>query len=87
MAAGPVLSVAQLLDDKQLKQRDFVIDIDHPEAGRRKTVGLPWKIGGVQRPEYRRSPLIGESNEYVFKELLDLTDEDIARLKEKGVIE
>ena len=87
IAAGPVLSVAQLLEDKQLKDRGFVVEIDHPESGARKTVGLPWKIGGVPEPNYRRSPLIGESNDYVFKDLLGLSDLEIEDLKKKGVIE
>lgn len=87
VAAGPVLSVAQLLDDKQLKARGFVVEVDHPEAGLRKTVGLPWKIGRIPAPDYRRSPLIGEGNDYVFKELLNLNDKDIELLKKQDVIE
>ena len=87
ITAGPVLSVAQLLEDKQLRDRGFVVEIDHPESGARKTVGLPWKIGGVPEPNYRRSPLIGESNDYVFKDLLGLSDLEIEDLKKKGVIE
>lgn len=87
VAAGSVLSVAQLLSDKQLVERGFVIDIEHPEAGSRKTVGLPWKIGGVPEPDYRRSPLLGESNDYVFKELLGLSDDEVEELKRKDVIE
>lgn len=87
VAAGPVLGVGELLDDEQLKARGFVVEVDHPEAGPRKTVGLPWKIGAVPEPDYRRSPLIGESNAYVFKELLGLTDVEIDDLKKKDVIE
>ena len=74
VAAGAVLSVAQLLDDEQLNERGFVVDVDHPESGVRKTVGLPWKIGGVPEPDYRHSPLVGDSNDYVFKDLLGLSD-------------
>jgi crotonobetainyl-CoA:carnitine CoA-transferase CaiB-like acyl-CoA transferase len=87
VAAGPVLGVRELLDDEQLKARGFVVEVDHPEAGPRKTVGLPWKIGGVPEPDYRRSPLIGESNDYVFKDLLGLTDDEVEDLKKKDVIE
>jgi crotonobetainyl-CoA:carnitine CoA-transferase CaiB-like acyl-CoA transferase len=86
IAAGPVLSVAQLLSDKQLNARGFVVDIDHPEAGKRKTLGLPWKIGGTPPADYRRSPMIGESNDYVFKELLGLSDADVEDLKQRDVI-
>jgi crotonobetainyl-CoA:carnitine CoA-transferase CaiB-like acyl-CoA transferase len=87
IAAGAALSVAQLLQDRQLNARGFVVDIQHPEAGPRKTVGLPWKISGTPPPDYRHSPLLGESNDYVFKELLGLSGETIDDLKAKGVIE
>jgi hypothetical protein len=53
----------------------------------RKTLGLPWKIGALPEPDYRRSPLIGESNGYVFHELLGLSNEEIDLLKEQNVIE
>ena len=87
VAAGAVFSVAQLLSDKQLNDRGFVVDIEHPEAGPRKTVGLPWKIGGTPVAEYRHSPLLGESNDYVFKDLLGLSDDTIDDLIRRGVIE
>jgi crotonobetainyl-CoA:carnitine CoA-transferase CaiB-like acyl-CoA transferase len=87
VAAGAALSVAQLLSDKQLNDRGFVVDIDHPEAGPRKTVGLPWKIGGTPAADYRHSPLLGESNDYVFKVLLGLSDDTIDDLTRRGVIE
>ena len=87
IAAGSVLSVAQLLSDKQLVARGFVVDVEHPEAGPRKTVGLPWKVGGTPPPDYRRSPLLGESNDYVFGELLGLSHEEIEDLKSRKVIE
>lgn len=85
--AGAVLSVAQLLEDKHLKARGFVVDIDHPESGVRQTVGLPWKIGGIPAADYQRSPLIGEGNDYVFKDLLGLSDEEIEMLRKKDAID
>ena len=87
IAAGPVLSIAQLLSDKHLNERGFVVDIDHPEAGKRKTVGLPWHIGTMPKPDYRHSPLLGENNNYVFKELLGLSNEEVEDLTKRGVID
>jgi benzylsuccinate CoA-transferase BbsF subunit len=87
IAAGAVLSVAQLLSDRHLNERGFVVDIDHPEAGMRKTVGLPWHIGATPEPEYRHSPLLGESNNYVFRELLGLSNDEVEDLTKRGVID
>ncbi len=37
--------------------------------------------------EMKRAPLLGEDNEYVLKEILDMTDDEIAELVIEGVLE
>jgi len=37
--------------------------------------------------EPRRAPLLGEHNEYALKEILGMSDEEIAELVIEGVIE
>jgi crotonobetainyl-CoA:carnitine CoA-transferase CaiB-like acyl-CoA transferase len=85
--AGEALSVQQLLEDEHLVARGFVVDIDHPESGRRKTVGLPWRIGGLSEPAYGPAPCLGQGNNYVFREVLGLSDQAIQELVKKDVIE
>ena len=87
IAAGPTLGVDELLDDPHLSARGFVTEVDHPEAGRRKTLGLPWKLGERPAPEYRHAPLLGEHNNYVLRELLGLSVEQIEQLAVAGAIE
>jgi len=48
-------------------------------------LGVPWKISGT-RLIMPRAPLMGEDNEYVFRELLGITDDEIKRLEESQVI-
>ncbi len=87
IATGPALDVAELLDNEHLRKRGFVVEVDHPEAGRRKAAGIPWKLGNVPEAEYRHAPLIGEHNCYVFHELLGLPESEVEELIDKGVIE
>ncbi len=87
IAAGPASNVGEVLNDPHLLARKFVVEVDHPEAGIRKNVGLPWKIGEVPDTEYRHAPLIGEHNRYVFGQILGLSDDEIRALTDKGVIE
>jgi crotonobetainyl-CoA:carnitine CoA-transferase CaiB-like acyl-CoA transferase len=87
IAAGPALDVAELLADPHLRARDFVVEVDHPEAGPRMTVGLPWKLGNVADRKYTHAPLLGEHNRYVFGELLGLSDDEIQDLINEKVIE
>jgi crotonobetainyl-CoA:carnitine CoA-transferase CaiB-like acyl-CoA transferase len=87
IASGPALNIGQILEDDHLQQRGFIIEVDHPEAGPRKTAGLPWLNDNVPEREYRRAPLLGEHNDYVFAELLGLSSDEVAELKKTGAIE
>jgi benzylsuccinate CoA-transferase BbsF subunit len=87
VAAGPARSVSELVNDPHLRARGFMVQIDHPEAGQRMTPGLPWKSGDKDARDYGRAPLIGEHNDYVFKELLGLSSTEVEALVAEGVIE
>ena len=86
VAAGASLNIKDLVSDPQLKARQFFVDIEHPILGNITLAGLPWKPEGRQKGNYSSPPLLGEHNDYVFGELLGLTVEEIARLKEEKVI-
>jgi len=55
--------------DPQTIARDMVTEVDHPVAGRVKTIGAPVKFhgtpGGVKRP----APVLGEHTEEVLAEV------------------
>ncbi|MGD0779278.1 MAG: CoA transferase [Dehalococcoidales bacterium] len=86
VAAGASLNIKDLVSDPQLKAREFFVDIEHPVIGNITLAGLPWKPEGKQKGNYSCPPLLGEHNDYVFGDLLGLTSEEIARLKEEKVI-
>jgi benzylsuccinate CoA-transferase BbsF subunit len=86
VAAGASLNIKDLVSDPQLKARKFFIEAEHPVIGNITLAGLPWKPDGNQKANYSSPPLLGEHNDYVFGELLGLTNEEIAKLKEEKVI-
>jgi benzylsuccinate CoA-transferase BbsF subunit len=87
VAAG-VLETAEDLQehDPQLKHRHLYWELDHPEVGK---YVAPRHVFMVSKATYamRRAPLLGEHNEYGLKEVLGISDEEIAKLVEEGVIE
>ena len=85
IAAGPVTRVDQLLNDPILLRRGTVIETTHPVAGTRRQLGLPWRAdtGSFQ---YRRAPLLGEHTREILGRLLDVDDQQFARLEQSGVI-
>lgn len=85
VAAGPVLRTDELLDDEQLQSLGVVIETEHPIAGLRRQLGLPWRMekGGAV---YRRAPLLGEHTREVLTTYLGISDTEYARLEQEGVL-
>jgi formyl-CoA transferase len=66
---GPVIDTRELLEDPGLEATGIVVEVDHPERGRFKTVGCPFKLSDSP-VEIVRSPLLGEHTAVVIEELL-----------------
>jgi crotonobetainyl-CoA:carnitine CoA-transferase CaiB-like acyl-CoA transferase len=85
--AGVVQSAREVLDnDEHLKERGFYAHPNHPETGPAAYDGPPFKLSRTPGEIARPAPLLGEHTEYVCKELLGLTDEEIADLLVAGVL-
>lgn len=87
---GPVKHVDELLKDPQLLARNMVLDIDHPKLGKVKTFNLPIQFFqadvGVKPEDNPLDPEMGQHTEEVLRKVLDISEEDINKLKEDGVI-
>jgi crotonobetainyl-CoA:carnitine CoA-transferase CaiB-like acyl-CoA transferase len=81
VSAGLVHNVDDLLADPQLKARDFFTRV---EEGFTDTP--PVRLSRTPAVYHRAAPVTGQDNDYVYRELLGLPDEEIIRLKETGVI-
>jgi crotonobetainyl-CoA:carnitine CoA-transferase CaiB-like acyl-CoA transferase len=87
VGAGVLQTGEDLLEhDPQLRHRHFFWEFDHPETGKYRASG-PCFVLSKSACELRRAPLLGEHNEYVLKEILRMSDEEIAELVVEGVIE
>jgi len=76
--------------DPQLKARGYFIPLPHSEIGTWPIEGFPAKfekipvdVGGLP---HRGAPMMGEDNDSVYRNLLGLTSEEIAALREDWVI-
>jgi crotonobetainyl-CoA:carnitine CoA-transferase CaiB-like acyl-CoA transferase len=77
--AGVVQNSRDVLTaDEHLKARQYYQYLDHPETGRAAYDGAPFRLS--KTPGTLRTPAtcLGEYNEYVCKELLGMTDDEIA---------
>jgi benzylsuccinate CoA-transferase BbsF subunit len=86
VAAGVVSDARDLAEDPQLAHYNFFEERDHPVIGR-----IPFYHGPCFRLsetpyEIGRATMIGEHNEYVYTDLLGLSDEEWAQLMAEGAI-
>lgn len=81
-----VKTVADALGDPQLKAREMIVETEHPKAGRYTQIGSPLKLSDTPCDMHRLpAPGVGEHNREILKGL-GLSDAEVDRLKEKGVI-
>ena len=85
LAAAPSRDARDFWADRHLRDRGSIVTIDHPELGPLDIQSSAWKIDG-QTPEVKRAPFLGEHNQYVLQELLGLSDNEMADLREKDII-
>jgi crotonobetainyl-CoA:carnitine CoA-transferase CaiB-like acyl-CoA transferase len=86
IAAGAVLNNAEAYGDPHLKERGFFDVIEDPDAGVHTYAGRLWKLGETETPKRRHSPLLGEHNDYVLREIAGLTPDEISELEQEGII-
>ena len=80
-------SARDILDaDDHMKQREYYVYRDHPETGRAAYDGPPFKLSRTPGELRAPAPLLGEHTEYVCKDLLGLSDEEIAELLVAGAL-
>ncbi|WP_321374864.1 CaiB/BaiF CoA-transferase family protein [Pseudomonas extremaustralis] len=84
---GAINSIAQALDEPQVKARNMLVTIPHPLKPDFVTVGSPIKLSGTPVEYLRPAPMLGEHTDEVLKRRLGLDDERLAQLKASGVIE
>ena len=86
VAAMPTFSGGMISRDPHLKERGILVDVEHPEIGKRMVVGPPWRLSATPARVPRAAPLIGEHNQYVLGELLGMPRDEIDRLVEEEVV-
>ncbi len=84
--AGAVNSCENLFSDKQLAHRGHYVWMDHPEMGQHPFDGTEFICSATPTLYKTPSPMLGQHNEYVLKEVLGMTDEEIGELAEAGVL-
>jgi crotonobetainyl-CoA:carnitine CoA-transferase CaiB-like acyl-CoA transferase len=85
--AGVVESGEDLVADPQLNHRGTHITLEHPEIGPHIYHPPPYRFSKTPHELTMPAPCLGQHNEYVLKEILGMSDEEIADLVVAGALE
>lgn len=85
--AAPINTIERVVNDPHIAgAREMFVDIEHPKAGKLKITGSHLKFSRSRTSIKSPSPLLGQHNQEVYGELLNLEEEQLKQINEKGVI-
>jgi crotonobetainyl-CoA:carnitine CoA-transferase CaiB-like acyl-CoA transferase len=84
--AGPVSSAPAVIADRQLAARGFFVPIERAVVGKHLYPGTPVRLSATPLDVSRPSPLLGEHNEAVMRELLGMSAAELEELEREGLI-
>jgi len=82
---GPILSMKEISEEPALRETGTIVEVDHPQRGPYLSVGCPVKLSDND-VVVERSPLLGEHSEEILAAVLGYSADEIASLKESGVV-
>jgi len=81
---GACLDTGEVLEDPHLRDREMIVEVEHPVRGRYVTVGNPIKLS-ASPTTIGPSPLLGQHRQEILREL-GYGDDDIESLAKDGAI-
>jgi len=85
--AGVAETGEDLVADPQLKHRGTHVILDHPEIGPHIHQPPPYRMSKTPPELTMPAPCIGQHNEYVLKEVLGMSDDEVADLLIAGALD
>lgn len=86
IAAGAVQNSEDIYFDLQLRDRGHMLELNLGRQGYVTFDGPPLHLSAGQKTEAKAAPILGEHNDYVYRQLLGLSQAEIDKLTEANVI-
>lgn len=85
VAVSKLLEFDEIAEDPQMKHRDMIVELDHPELGKVKQAGISIKLSETPGSIKKFAPKRGEDAVEILKEI-GYSKEEIEKLEENNVI-
>jgi crotonobetainyl-CoA:carnitine CoA-transferase CaiB-like acyl-CoA transferase len=84
---NPLLTTKDQLEFRQLVERDYWVEVEHPELNTKITYpGAFAKISDAQCGIRSRAPLIGEHNNEIYNKEMGMSTAELVIMKQRGII-
>jgi benzylsuccinate CoA-transferase BbsF subunit len=87
VAASTVQRAYDMTNDPQLQWRGAIEEMEHPVSGKRLYPSTPFNMSDMEFRENTPAPVLGQHTEEICRDLLNMTDEEIAKLKEQEILD
>lgn len=81
---GAINDIAQVVEHPQVKARRSLVEVEHPRLGKVTVAGPAARLSETPAAVRTASPLMGQHTDEVMKELLGLSEAQIAELRAAG---
>jgi len=82
----PVNTPADFAEDVHVKERGFIIELEHPVLGRYSDLRVPFKLSETLHSPERPAPLLGQHNNEIYCGELGYSVKELVKFKEEGII-
>ena len=84
--AYPSLDAIDMVNSPHVGARDYFVELEHPEVGTRRHMGIPWTMSRTPCEVQRPAPCLGQDTDAVLTEIVGLSQDEIATLREKDIL-
>ena len=82
---GPVYDAKQIMEDPHYHARDDIVELDDPDLGKTKLIGIVPKFSDTPGKVEHAGPAVGEHNYVIYGSWLDMGEDQISNLIQRGV--
>ncbi len=86
LSAAPVNHFDRAFAEAPVAEREMIVEYDHPDVGKVRLPGNPIKMSGMTGTISSPAPRLGEHTDEVLNQLLSLSADEIASLRQQGAI-
>jgi len=63
---GPIRSAKDVMESVQYEARNYFVEVEHPQAGKHRYAGWPYRMSASPPNVSRPAPLLGQHNDEIF---------------------